>query len=168
MSQQFRRMAQFTMRTKHRYIEFKNLYPNTRFEEYEQFLVNYGKELKGFSINALATHGHIKEWRILKILIETFTYDSSLEELELENFYGLSITVLNLLAPIISKLRKLALVKSAIPITIPSILKTWPNIKELSIRYCHMAEGRIQPSARISSEYPLKSLSDFHTKVSII
>lgn len=160
VSIQFRRITQEIVRTKRSNIKLKDVFPEATLPGCEHFLETFGSLLKGFSIDAISLQYQVREWKFLKLLLEHFGKNCRLEDLELENFYGLSIPTLNLFSPIFDKLKKLSLIRISLPITIPFLIYKWPNIKELSLVYCHRADERSRETTRLLPQYPLTFQSD--------
>lgn len=161
VSQQFRRVAQEVVKTKRSRIRLKDIYPETTLPCCEHFLEIFGSVLKGFSIDAISLQYQVREWKFLKLMLEHFSQECRLEELELENFYGLSIPTLNMFSPIFVKLKKLSLIRVSLPITVPFLIQQWPNIKDLSLVYCHKADERSKATTRLLPHYPL----NFQSKI---
>lgn len=114
----------------------------------------------------------MRETRFLKLLTEHFNRDCKLESLELLNFYSFTVPTLNLFSPIFAKFKVLSLTHIALPITIPYMIRKWPNLRELNLNYCHKADYRTIPNRRII-DYPLNFTSDLkktyaHTKLILI
>lgn len=158
-TRQFRRVTIEVMPKIHAYVELKEISPCATISECAYILKLFGKSLKGFSVDAFGLKYHTREWKMLKLMLETFTYDSKLEQLKLENFYSFSLQTLNLITPIFNKLKKLTLVRMSLPITVALIMYRWPNIQELSLVYCHKADERNRVTTKSLLTYPLNFVS---------
>lgn len=123
--QQFQRVAQSIVHTRHLFIQTKDISNDLSYEKFQKFLEIFASEIKGISVNALALEARVRESKFLKLLLEHFSNECRLETLELINFYSFSIPTINLFNPIFSKLKTLTLQHLALPLTIPYIIKKW-------------------------------------------
>lgn len=164
ISKQFHRIAKETIRLKHPKIKLKEHFPFMSFIGCENFLQTFATDITGFSIDAISLDGDIREWRFLKLIINYLSQGSRLKELELENFFGTTLPVMNLLSPIFSNLTCLKLSRIALPITVPFLLKHWPNLEEVRISYCYQMDKRNRSQTRNLTDYPL----NFRSKLKIL
>lgn len=163
---QFQRVAQIVI-PKRRMIKVHKEFYAMRLLEFRTFLELFGPTVKEISIDALCLDYQVRESRFFKLIIECFYRDCELESLELINFYGLSIPLLNFLSPIFSKLKKLSLERMPLPISIPYLIKKWSNLRELHLNHCHRTDDRTLSQSRTLSEFPLEFQSKLE-KLSLI